>query len=209
MFTSQRYTGLTRGEQSRQARHPAILDRHPEDLNAKWLLNIAYMSLGMYPNDVPEQWLIPELAYRSEGEIKPFTNTAALRGLATLGLSGGAILEDFDRDGDLDAMASSSYPIDGPGGQLRYFQNDGAGMFTDNTRKAGLEGILGGLNLVHADFDNDGYVDVFILRGAWHMEHGRWPNTLLRNNGDGTFSDVIPAIARPSLCDRPVNAPCR
>jgi hypothetical protein len=55
---------------------------------------------------------------------------------------------------------------------------------------AGLEGEVGGLNLCHADYDNDGDADVLVLRGAWLGESGRQPNSLLRNRGDGTFSDV-------------------
>jgi hypothetical protein len=46
------------------------------------------------------------------------------------------------------------------------------------------------LNLVQADYNNDGYLDVLVLRGAWFKEEGRHPNSLLRNNGDGTFEDV-------------------
>ncbi|NIV47988.1 MAG: hypothetical protein GWN46_14885, partial [Gammaproteobacteria bacterium] len=48
----------------------------------------------------------------------------------------------------------------------------------------------GGLNLVQADYDNDGDVDVLVLRGAWSRGAGQHPNSLLRNNGDGTFTDV-------------------
>ena len=48
--------------------------------------------------------------------------------------------------------------------------------------------MVGGLNLVHADYDNDGWLDVLVLRGAW-LNEGH-PNSLLHNNGDGTFEDV-------------------
>ncbi|PYV18322.1 MAG: hypothetical protein DMG07_04180, partial [Acidobacteria bacterium] len=72
----------------------------------------------------------------------------------------------------------------------RYFHNNGDGSFSDRTREAGLIGITGGLNIVHADYDNDGYPDVLVLRGAWLGELGRHPNSLLRNNRDGTFEDV-------------------
>ncbi|PSQ81222.1 MAG: hypothetical protein BRD40_03570, partial [Bacteroidetes bacterium QS_1_65_9] len=68
--------------------------------------------------------------------------------------------------------------------------NDGDGGFVDRTEEAGLTGLVGGLNTVHADYNNDGYEDVFVLRGAWLGEQGRRPNSLLRNNGDGTFTDV-------------------
>jgi hypothetical protein len=49
---------------------------------------------------------------------------------------------------------------------------------------------VGGLNLIQADFNNDGFPDVLVLRGAWLRDEGRFPKSLLRNNGDGTFEDV-------------------
>ena len=55
-------------------------------------------------------------------------------------------------------------------------------------------GSVGGLNLIHADYDNDGDVDVLVLRGAWRRQAGRVPNSLLRNAGDGTFEDVTQAV---------------
>jgi hypothetical protein len=50
--------------------------------------------------------------------------------------------------------------------------------------------MRGGLNAVHADDDNDGDLDILVLRGAWQRAHGRHPRSLLRNNGDRTFTDV-------------------
>ncbi len=67
------------------------------------------------------------------------------------------------------------------------FDGDG---FEDRTEAAGLLGQLGGINLTHADYNNDGFPDVYVMRGGWLREAGRHPNSLLRNNGDGTFRDV-------------------
>jgi len=44
--------------------------------------------------------------------------------------------------------------------------------------------------MISADYDNDGDVDVYVLRGGWYRRHGMHPNSLLRNNGDETFTDV-------------------
>src|SRR5262249_638650 len=52
----------------------------------------------------------------------------------------------------------------------------------------GLLGQLGGLNCVQADYNNDGHLDLFVSRGAW-VQYPVRPS-LLRNNGDGTFTDV-------------------
>ena len=53
--------------------------------------------------------------------------------------------------------------------------------------------------MIQADYDNDGFVDVLILRGGWMGSEGRFPLSLLRNNGDGTFTDVTVAagLLRP------------
>ena len=106
-------------------------------------------------------------------------------GVAHLSTAGGSAIEDFNGDGYLDLAASSWGPTD----QLRYFENRGDGGFSDRTDAAGLSGQTGGINLVHADYDNDGRPDLLVLRGAWLGDLGVFPNSLLRNIG-GTFEDV-------------------
>lgn len=165
-----------------------LTDR-PNDLQARWLLNIAHMTLGEYPDKVPQAHLIPPRSFESEFEIGKFKDIAGDLGLDVPELSGGSIAEDFDGDGDLDIAASSL----GLTHQLRYFQNNGDGTFTDATIHAGLEGIVGGLNLMQTDYDNDGWADIFVLRGGWFGTQGKHPKSLLRNRGDGTFEDVTVA----------------
>lgn len=58
------------------------------------------------------------------------------------------------------------------------------------TTSANLIGITGGLNLNQADFNNDGFLDVFVMRGGWFGAAGLHPNSLLNNNGDRTFKDI-------------------
>ena len=51
--------------------------------------------------------------------------------------------------------------------------------------------LVGGFNLVQTDYNNDGLLDIFVLRGAWWGRvYGRQVNSLLRQNRDGTFTDV-------------------
>jgi hypothetical protein len=175
-------------EGSRQAIHyfTEVLEARPGDLNTGWLLNIAYMTLGEHPHGVPEQWLIELPLENPDTPIRPFFEIAPLLGLDVTGLSGGSIVEDFTGNGYLDVMASSWGLRD----QLRFFENRGDGTFFDRTDEARIHGITGGLQLVHADYDNSGHPDVLVLRGAWMSADGRHPNSLLRNNGDGTFTDV-------------------
>jgi hypothetical protein len=158
----------------------------PKDLSARWLLNIAYMKLGEYPDHVLKEWLIPPKTFQSDCDFPRFTNVAGSLGVDVGGLAGGVILDDFDNDGFID-IVTSSWGFDGG---LRYFHNDGDGHFSDRTAAAGLTGLMGGLNIQQTDYDNDGNLDIWVLRGAWMRKDGRIPPSLLRNNGDGTFTDI-------------------
>jgi hypothetical protein len=164
----------------------ASLKADPNNVQSRWLLNLAYMQIGEYPSGVPAQWVASPHLFDSEYDIGRFPDVAPRLGLSVTGHAGGVVMEDFDGDGLLDLMISSSGPLD----QLRFFHNNGDGTFTERTREAGLTGETGGLNLVAADYDNDGHMDLLVLRGGWWGEHGKYPMSLLHNNGDGTFDDV-------------------
>ncbi|HVS66296.1 MAG TPA: CRTAC1 family protein [Thermoanaerobaculia bacterium] len=158
----------------------------PLYLEAVWLLNLAYMTIGGYPHDVPANRLIPPAAFASGQDFPELENVAPELGLATFNLSGGAVVDDFTGDGHPDVFTTT---ID-PAGEPHFFVNGGDGTFTERTEEAGLRGLYGGLNLIHGDVDNDGDLDVFVLRGAWFYEAGRHPNSLLLNDGRGRFTDV-------------------
>ena len=162
------------------------LEKNPKDLRAAWLLNLAYMTLGQHPAGVPPKYLIPPKVFASEYEIKRFPDIARGLGLDLNTLAGSVVMDDFDNDGFLDLMISSMGLRD----QLRLFRNNGDGTFKERTAEAGLIGEIGGLNMVQADYNNDGHIDVFVLRGAWFEKQGHHPDSLLRNNGNGTFDDV-------------------
>ncbi|HEU4403072.1 MAG TPA: VCBS repeat-containing protein, partial [Candidatus Polarisedimenticolia bacterium] len=163
-----------------------LLKTDPENLKWRWLLNIASMTLGEYPAKVPPRWLIPPRAFAAEYDVKRFYDVAPTAGLSVEGHAGGAIMDDLDGDGLLDIVVSSMGLRD----QLRFFHSNGDGTFSERTEAAGLTGEVGGLNVIHADYDNDGHPDLLVLRGGWSKSGGRYPNSLLRNNGDGTFEDV-------------------
>ncbi len=161
----------------------ALLDETPDDLRARWMYNLAFMAAGRWPQDVPPAWVVPPSRLTGPPGFPRFRDVARAVGLDAVGISGGGIVDDFNEDGFLDVLASSRGLRD----PLRYFESDGAGRWIERTREAGLEGLVGGLNLVHADYDNDGDPDVLVLRGGW-LARG-WPNSLLRNDG-GRFADV-------------------
>ena len=163
-----------------------LLKMNPNDYNSKYLLNIAHMTLGSWPNAVPKPYLLDEAFFQNKVNFPRFRDIAMNLDINVKGLAGGICLDDFNNDGYIDLFVSSW----GFDNQLRYFINDQKGGFEEQTKFAGILGVGGGLNLQHADYNNDGYLDVLVLRGAWFKEEGKIPNSLLRNNGDGTFTDV-------------------
>ena len=162
------------------------LEVNPDHVPSLWLLNVAAMAVGEYPEGVPVKYRIAPESFESKVPFPKFPNISMSVGLDTMSLCGGSMADDLDGDGLLDIVVSSW----GPGDQLRIFMNTGDGAFRETTEQAGIVGIYGGLNLNQADYDNDGDVDLLIMRGAWLGKQGLHPNSLLRNDGDGHFVDV-------------------
>lgn len=163
-----------------------LLKRSPGHMTARWLMNIASMTTGEYPQKVPERFLIPPDKFESEEPFPRFLEIAKPVKLNAFSLAGGSIADDFDGDGRLDIVVSSSDTA----GQLQFFHNSGDGAFEDRTTAAGLKGLFGGLHIVQADYDNDDDLDILVLRGAWLRDGGNVPNSLLQNDGTGKFHDV-------------------
>ncbi len=174
---------LTAGSEKAIAYFKKHLESDPNNLEVRWLLNLAYMTLGKYPNEVPKAQLIPPAAFESKESIGRFPDVAASAGIEVIGSAGGAVADDFDNDGLLDVMLSGADPCE----PLHYYHNNGDGRFSDWTARAGLADQLGGLNCVQTDYNNDGWLDLFVMRGGWDYP---MRNSLLKNNGDGTFTDV-------------------
>lgn len=102
-------------------------------------------------------------------------------------MAGGVAIFDYNQDGRPDLFFTNGANIetlqkDSPKYKNRLFRNDGNGSFTDVTDKAGLAGTGYDIGVAVADYDNDGYPDLFVA-GVHH-------NALFRNNHDGTFTDV-------------------
>ena len=159
------------------------LETKPDDLQARWLINLAYASIGKYPAGVPPTLLIPPSAFQSKQDIGRFKDIAPDLGVNAFLSAGGAIVDDFENNGLLDIVVSSSDVCD----PLHYFHNNGDGTFTDLAAQAGLADQLGGLNIIEGDYNNDGCMDLLVLRGGWQFGVRK---SLLRNNCNGTFTDV-------------------
>jgi enediyne biosynthesis protein E4 len=112
---------------------------------------------------------------------------------------GGLALFDFDNDGFLDIFFTNGARIpslekDNPAFYNRLYRNNRDGTFTDVTERAGLEGEGYSMGVAAADFDNDGWTDLYVT--------GVNRNILYRNNGDGTFTDVTEHATVSGVDDR-------
>ncbi|MGH7222411.1 MAG: FG-GAP repeat domain-containing protein, partial [Gemmataceae bacterium] len=106
------------------------LEGRPDDLGVRWLLNVAYMTLGEYPNGVPEPLRLPLEPFRSEFDMGRFVDVAPTLGLNRLHCAGGAIMDDFDNDGLLDVIESSWDAAE----PLAFYRNQGDGTFTNRAK---------------------------------------------------------------------------
>ncbi len=150
---------------------------------------------------------LPVIAFRNtikESKID-FTlrNSVSTQRYSIETMLGGVALIDYNNDGLLDIFFTNGAAIPslektGPEYSNRLFRNNGDGTFTDVTAKAGLQGIGYSMGVAAADYDNDGFVDLYVT-GVNH-------NQLFHNNGDGTFTDVtakagvsgvIPGFGKP------------
>jgi hypothetical protein len=160
-----------------------LLDRDPGNLPARWILNIAYMTLGTYPDEVPAAYLIPPSAFESEEEFPRFAEIAPNLSLDVMSLAGGMITDDFDGDRLLDVVVSEW----NPGGQLRYFRNRGDGRFDDVAVQLGVDDRSYTKAVVWGDYDGDGLSDLYVSNFGS-------PNRLFHNRGGDGFVDVAPDL---------------
>jgi hypothetical protein len=156
------------------------------DLGTLWLLNVAHMTLGTWPDALPPAWRIKPEALASEHPMPRMYDVAPKLGLNSFCRAGGAIIDDFNGDGLMDVVVSSMDPEE----PLRMFRQSPDGSFKDVAKEVGLEGQLGGLQLIHFDANNDGRLDLLVQRGAWLRGAGEIPNSLLIQQPDGTFVDT-------------------
>jgi hypothetical protein len=175
------------------------LRSNPDDLHIRWLLNLSRMITGDFPDGVPEALRLPEGSLSSPIDFPRWVDVAPELGVNPFDLAGGAVVDDFDGDGMLDVISSSWHPCE----PMKAFRNNGAGGFEEMTEAWGLDGQLGGLNLMHADYDNDGMLDLLVLRGGWMGRDGQIRNSLLRNDlrrESGRFVDAtsVAGLAYPA-----------
>ena len=117
--------------------------------------------------------------------------------LETMG--GGVAMFDYDNDGRMDLFFTNGAALKEPMAKdelpdksqpkywNRLYQQKSDGTFTDVTERAGLKGVSYSMGAAAADYDNDGYCDLFVT--------GYKAINLYHNNRDGTFSDVTSKLS--------------
>ncbi|MEE9407514.1 MAG: FG-GAP-like repeat-containing protein [Polaribacter sp.] len=104
---------------------------------------------------------------------------------------------DFDNDNDKDLFLTSRE------GVIKLFRNNGSLIFEDISYQAGLTSFADSTwGASWGDINNDGYLDIFL---AFLKTGNTQPNALLKNNGDGTFTNIsasagINQINDPTFC---------
>jgi hypothetical protein len=146
----------------------------------------ASLLLCLWPA-APEPKIVFENVAQQAGISMVVDNSATPEKHQVETMLSGVALFDYDNDGllDLYVVNGASLPSmdkSNPKYWNRLYHNDGNGKFTDVTEKAHVRGGDYGMGVAAADYDNDGYVDLFIA--------GVNRNQLLHNNGDGTFTDI-------------------
>jgi hypothetical protein len=119
--------------------------------------------------------------------IKFVSSSSAEKRYIVESMNGGVALFDFDADGRLDIYLVNSYTVaqaleKKPRPQASLYRNLGNGTFTDVAVKAGVADPGWAMGIAVADFDNDGFDDLYVTCFG--------PNRLYRNRGNGTFEDV-------------------
>ena len=127
----------------------------------------------------------PSVLYKNLGD-GTFLDVTAAAGIISSDNAQSGAWGDYDNDGDLDLYVTMGVE-DGPPVQGILYQNNGDGTFTDVTTQSGVINISGAVGVDWGDYDNDGYLDLYIVNSVPGYTQ---PNRLFRNNGDGTFTDV-------------------
>ena len=163
-----------------------LLREQPWDYRNKWMFNLSNHLIGNETERKLRSVFPQKLGNGpTPGDIET-SNISNKMNLHCKGLAGGVIVEDFDQNGLQDVFRTSWY-FDH---NCQLLLQTEPGRFSEQTGQFMLDGEVGGLNCVSTDYNNDGYVDILILRGGWLEGLGLLPNSLLKNVNGKRFENV-------------------
>lgn len=146
--------------------------------------------------------------YQGNGD-GTFIDVTRQAGIAPTPVAFGVVFGDYDNDGCPDLYLSIGGPINSSkdrGIPDSLYHNNCDGTFTDVIAKSGMKDIFHGTGATWFDYDNDGWLDLYVANyGVWKNDDD-WtfePNILYHNNGNGTFTaqselDGAPGLAKCS-----------
>jgi enediyne biosynthesis protein E4 len=177
------------------------------DYDGDGYLDIYFVNGARMPSLVKDGPQFQNRLFHNNGNLT-FTDVTAKAGVGGAGYGMGVAVGDYDNDGRPDLYVAN---VNGN----RLFHNNGDGTFTDVSRKAGVTGgayagkKMWSVAAAWVDYNNDGLLDLFVSNYCqWDASNAPdckangqnvycgprhykpLPNTLFRNNGDGTFTDV-------------------
>jgi hypothetical protein len=173
------------------------------DFDGDGLLDLFFTNGAEMPSGRKSGARFHNRLFRNLGGFR-FEDVTQKAGLAGEGFSFGAAVGDFDNDGHPDLFVAG-YRAN------RLYRNRGDGSFEDVTAKAGIPSDRWGVAAAFVDVDSDGRLDLFLVNYVqWTPEYSRYcgdrarnlrvychprylrpePNQLLRNRGDGAFTDI-------------------
>ncbi len=158
-----------------------------------WLLNFSYMTIGQFPEQVPSKYLIKSKFtdfFYGDSQIQlknKYPNLSLIEKAKNFGIDKfdagkGVAIEDFDRDGDLDIITGGFYV------STHYYENQNGTAFIDKSKSSNISKIKGAHLITAADYNNDGWVDLFISHVTGTNPNGGF--ALLENQQNGTFKNV-------------------
>jgi hypothetical protein len=135
-----------------------------------------------YPDMYVTSSLGSNILYLNDGPPdQTFTDATQANGVAGPTNSRGACAADYDNDGDVDLLVCNE------SGDLYLYRNNRVGLetnnFTEVAEDADLDGFSYSVMACWGDFDNDSYVDLYVVKSQGNCK-------LFQNDGDGTFTDV-------------------
>ena len=136
-----------------------------------------------------------DILLRNNGD-GTFTDVSTQTGILPLTNGRTIAWGDYDNDGDLDLYISRGTQ----NGAVRqtFYRNNGDGTFTEVSDQAGLGATINARSAAWGDFNNDGYLDLYLVDSGSDPV-GKGPNYLYRNNGNGTFTDVASSVGVDDL----------